>query len=392
MTAVNARDPRTSPLNCDSIVVGLGAMGSAAAYHLARRGSSVLGFDRFHPPHAHGSSHGATRIIREAYFEHPVYVPLVQRAYALWHELAQRSATALQQTTGGIMIGSPTSDVVVGALRSARQHLLAHELLSAGDIRRRFPALQPSDDMVGVLEPRAGVLFPEKCIAAHLTLACEAGAELHVDEPVLRWGTAGDDVRVTTGRGEYRARHLIVTAGAWTTALCPDLALPLSIERQAVYWFEPSKPSDVLKVGRCPVHIWQFDGRHFFYGFPDLGDGIKVARHHDGSDVAPDAVNREISSEEIDDIRALVRRFVPRADGALRSSIVCLYTNTPDEHFWIDRHPAHPQVLIVSACSGHGFKFSSVIGEIVADWALDAGSRFDLALFKARSHATRARS
>ena len=168
----------------DSIVVGLGAMGSAAAYHLTRRGHTVLGFDRFRPPHAHGSSHGETRIIREAYFEHPAYVPMVQRAYALWHELEERSGKVLYQPTGGLMIGAADSELVAGALLSAREHGLAHQLIGAAEIRRRFPALQPPDDMVGVLEPRAGILFPERCVAAHLELAREAGADLHFDEPV----------------------------------------------------------------------------------------------------------------------------------------------------------------------------------------------------------------
>ena len=188
-----------------SIVVGLGAMGGAAAYHLARRGHRVLGFDRFRPPHTQGSSHGETRIIREAYFEHPVYVPMVQRAYELWAELEQRIGAVLYRRTGGLMIGTAESELVTGALRSAQEHRLAYELIGAAEIRERFPALQPADDMVGVLEPRAGILFPEQCIAAHLALAREAGAELHFDEPVLNWTADGSGVRVSTHQGEYRS-------------------------------------------------------------------------------------------------------------------------------------------------------------------------------------------
>jgi sarcosine oxidase len=368
----------------EAIIVGLGAMGGAAAYHLARRGWKVLGFDRFRPPHAQGSSHGETRIIREAYFEHPVYVPMVQRAFELWAELEQRSRAVLYRRTGGLMIGAPESELVTGALRSAREHRLAHELVDADEIRDRFPALQPADDMVGVFEARAGILFPERCVAMHVELAREAGAELTFDEPVLRWAARGSGVRVFTHRGEYRAQHLIATAGSWVSSLFPGLALPFAIERQTLYWFEAQGAADLFDPKRCPIHLWQFDGRHFFYGFPELGQGVKVARHHDGQATTPDLVDRDVSANEVEDIRDLVRRFLPRADGPLRNSAVCLYTNTPDEHFWIDRHPAHPQVLIVSPCSGHGFKFASVIGEIIADLLVDGRSRFDLSLFRAR--------
>ena len=232
--------------SCETIVVGLGAMGSAAAYHLARRGHTVLGFDRFRPPHSHGSSHGETRIIREAYFEHPAYVPMVQRAYELWHELEQRSGNVLYRPTGGLMIGAAQSELVTGSLRSARQHGLAHELIGAGEIRQRFPALQPADDMVGVFESRAGVLFPERCIAAHLELAREAGADLRFDEPILGWESDDRGVRVFTHRGEYRARHLIATVGAWVGGLFPELAQFFAIERQTIFWFEAQATPDLF--------------------------------------------------------------------------------------------------------------------------------------------------
>jgi sarcosine oxidase len=368
----------------EAIIVGLGAMGSAVAYHLARRGCKVLGFDRFHPPHTQGSSHGETRIIREAYFEHPLYVPMVQRAFELWVELEQGSRAVLYRQTGGVMIGAAESELVTGALRSAREHGLAHELIDAAEIRERFPVLQPANDMVGVLEFRAGILFPERCVAMHLERAREAGADLNFNEPVLTWEARGNGVRVFTGRGEYDAHQLIATTGPWVSGLFPELALPFAIERQILYWFEAQGTADLFDPERCPIHLWQFDGRHFFYGFPDLGQGVKVARHHDGQMTTPDLADRDVSANEVEDIRDLVRRFVPGADGPLRMSAVCLYTNTPDEHFWIDRHPAHPQVLIVSACSGHGFKFASVIGEVVADSLVGGRSRFDLSLFRAR--------
>ncbi|HKX61442.1 MAG TPA: N-methyl-L-tryptophan oxidase [Verrucomicrobiae bacterium] len=374
------------PPTYEAIVVGLGAMGSASLFHLARRGQRVLGLDQFAPPHTMGSSHGLTRIIREAYFEHPVYVPLLQRAYELWRELETTSGLSLFQQTGGLMIGAPDSLVVNGALHSARQHGLKHELLSAQDVRTRFPALHPADDMLAVFEPRAGVLFPERCISSHLDGARRLGAEVHFNESVIRWAPAGsgDDLTVQTQAGDYSTRRLIVSAGAWVSQLFPELSLPFQIERQLLFWFNPPDNHAFFAPDRCPIHLWQFDGSRFFYGFPETGDGVKVARHHDGCITTPEEVCREISADEVEDMRTVVRRFLPDADGPLRHATVCMYTNTPDGHFWIDRHPEHPQVLIVSPCSGHGFKFSAVIGEMVAKVINDEETGSDLSLFRRR--------
>lgn len=367
----------------DVVIAGLGAMGSAATFHLARRGVRVLGLDRFQPPHELGSSHGQTRIIREAYFEDPIYVPMLQRAYELWAELAEASGRPLLRLTGGLMIGLPDSVIVAGARRSAEQHGLPHEVLTAEEVRRRFPALRPAGEMVAVLEPRAGILHPHDCIAAHLELARRHGAELRFDDPVLRWTPDGEGVRVETARGVCVARRLVVTAGAWVQQLLPGLSLPFQVERQVLHWFEALNPAD-FTPDRCPVHLWQFDGHHFFYGFPDQGDGVKVAFHHDGETTTAETVRREVAEAEVEAMRRVLRRFIPGANGALRSSVVCVYTNTPDEHFWIDRHPAHPQVMVGSPCSGHGFKFSAVVGEMLADLAQDAAPRFDLRLFRWR--------
>jgi sarcosine oxidase len=368
----------------DVIVVGLGAMGSAASYHLAKRGKKVLGLDRFTPPHTFGSSHGQTRIIREAYFEHPLYVPLIQRAYDLWTQLENESGAKLFQQTGGLMIGRPDGVILNGAKRSAEEHRLPYDLLSADDIVRRFPALKPGEDMVAVWEPRAGILFPETCVEAHLALARKQGASLHFEEQALRWNPDSTGVRVITSQGEYRAERLILTAGGWINSLLPDLNLPFTVERQVLFWFEPRSELTQFNADRCPIHIWEYESGKFFYGFPDLGNGVKVARHHDGDAAHPDSLNREVSAQESETMRRLVRKFLPDADGPLRSSAVCMYTNTPDEHFFIDAHPAFPQVTIASPCSGHGFKFSSVIGEILADLVVDEKSRFDLSLFRNR--------
>ena len=225
------------PSSYDVIVVGLGAMGSSTAYHLARRGQRVLGLDRFTPPHTQGSSHGQTRIIREAYHEHPLYVPLVQRAYELWTDLEKETGQRLFVKTGGLIIGPPDGSVVRGAQRSAEEHHLNYEVLSSAEVRTRFPALNPSDGMIAIWEPRAGILFPEACVASHLALAGKHGAEVWFQEPVRSWEPHRSGVRVQTETATYEAGRLVLTAGAWIRSLLPGCNLPLVVERQVLYWF-----------------------------------------------------------------------------------------------------------------------------------------------------------
>ena len=368
----------------DAIVIGLGAMGSAALRALSRRGWRLLGIDRFTPPHDRGSSHGASRIIREAYFEHPSYVPLVRRAYLLWEELERESGRKLLLPTGGLMIGPPDGVLVAGALRSAGEHGLAHECLDASAMRWRFPLFRIGDDVAGVWEPRAGVLSPEASIEAFLATARRHGAEIHANEPAMSWSAGETGVRVTTGRGRYSAGRLILCAGAWLPGLLQDLALPLAVERVVQLWFDPATKADAEAFApeRCPVWIWEHERDRFLYGFPISERGIKLARHHEGEPADPDHVRRDVSEREVAEVRAVMERCVPAAAGALRDSAVCLYTNTPDSHFVVDQHPLHPTVLIVSACSGHGFKFAPVIGEIVSDWVVDGVKRFDLERFR----------
>jgi sarcosine oxidase len=366
----------------DVIVAGLGAMGSAAAYHLSKAGRRVLGLDRFKPPHSLGSSHGLTRIIREAYFEHPSYVPLVQRAYELWADLERKSGRPMLIETGGLMIGPPNGELVAGAKRSAEEHKLSHQVLSSTELHNRFPAFKPEEHMVAVAEPRAGILFPETAVQTHLDLAAELGAILLFDDPMLNWEARGNGVQVSTATNTYRAEWLVVSAGAWAASLLAGLHLPLVVERQVLLWFEPQSHPELLRPESFPIYICQYAARGFFYGFPDLGDGVKVAVHHEGQATDPAQVRREVEETDIAPVRQLLRRFLPSANGRLRSAAVCLYTNAPDGHFIFGLHPRHPQVIIVSPCSGHGFKFSPVIGESAASLVAGQIPAFDLSLFR----------
>lgn len=368
----------------DVVIAGLGAMGSAAAYHLAAAGLRVLGIDRFTPPHALGSSHGESRIIREAYYEHPLYVPLVQRAYELWAELEAQSRQQLFLQTGGLMLGPENGALVRGALLSARTHRLTHELLDAREVQRRYPAFHLTKEMVGVWEPRAGVLFPEKCIAAHLQMAQRHGAMLHGEEFVVAWQKEGESILVVTNKEKYSASKLVISAGAWLQTLLPDLALPLHCTRQPLFWFEPRAQAEHFAPKNFPIYILEHEPERYFYGFPNLGEGSKAAIHHEGEITRADNVRREVNADEVMPLRSLLGRFLPAANGPLRKAAVCMYTNTPDAHFVLDFHPQNSNVLIVSPCSGHGFKFSSAIGEMVSQLLVEGKTGFDLAPFNLR--------
>lgn len=358
-------------------------MGSAASYHLARRGLRVLGLEQFFPAHDRGASHGKSRIIREAYFEDPAYVPLIQRAYVLWDELQAATGHPLLVITGGLMIGPPDGELVEGALASATQHRLPHELIDADQIRTRFPVMHPGSGIVAVQEPRAGVLFPETCVRAQLDAASAAGAELHFEERVVEWRPAGDGVGVRTDRGRYEAGHLIITAGPWAARVVSDLGLPLNVERNVMYWFRPVRNARAFEPDRFPIYIWEYARGAFIYGFPAFGtDGIKVAHHHSGEFCTPETIRREVSGEEIERIREVVARCVPDANGEFLAAVTCMYTNTPDGHFVIDRHPDHRSVTIACGFSGHGFKFAPVIGEILADLATNGRTDHPIDLFR----------
>jgi sarcosine oxidase len=361
------------PHTTDVIVVGLGAMGSAALYHLAQRGVRVIGFDRFAPPHSLGSTHGLSRIIREAYYEHPHYVPLVQRAYDLWADLERRSARRLFHQTGGLMIGKGDGVLVSGALRSARQHGLAHEMLTADEVHARFPGFVLPNELSAFYEPRAGVLDPEGCVDAHLRLAIDAAAEVRTDEPVLEWSALRGRIRVSTALGDYDAARIALCAGAWNPALIDDDSVPLRVERQVMHWFAPARNPERFTPEHCPIAMTEYAPDRIFYFVPDGGDGVKAAIHHEGETTTPETVRREVSDEDVSAARRQLSTYLPDAAGRHLRSATCLYTNTPDGHFLLMPHARHDNLLVVSACSGHGFKFASAIGEAVADLLMGIG-------------------
>jgi sarcosine oxidase len=389
MVAINGQGHRSGPSgksrDYDAIVVGLGAIGSATLFHLARRGLSVLGLEQFSPGHQFGSSHGDSRIIRETYFEHPLYVPLVQRAHELWRELEATSGKSLMTITGGLMIGPPDGSVVSGTLRSAREHGLPHEILTPPAVHDRFPAFELSADLVAVMDPRAGYLDPEACNRAHVDAARNAGAEARFDERVLGWRPDGDGVRVRTQSGSYTADRLVLAGGAWTSSLARDLGLPLTVERQTVFWFESDGLNEAYDAADFPIYAYEYKAGHICYGFPRLPRGTKASVMHSG-ELARDAksVRRAVTDDEVKPLRAALRPVLPQlAEAAVRESSVCIFTNTPDHDFIIDFHPEHRQVLISSPCSGHGFKFASAIGELQADLITGGKARFDVSPFRA---------
>ena len=368
----------------DVIVLGLGGMGSAAAYHLARRGRRVLGLERFPPAHARGSSHGRSRVIRLAYFEDPAYVPLLLRAYELWSELASRTPEPLLTLTGGLMLGPEDGPLVSGSLRSARAHDLAHELLTHAELRRRYPQLRPAAGTVALLDHKAGYVDPEATVRTHLQLAAAAGAELHCEEAVLDFAAAGDHVTVRTGRGEYAAERLVLTPGPWAPQVLDELALPLRVERHVLYWFAPSAGEAAFSPACFPVYIWERGDGVQFYGFPHQPGppgGVKTALFHAGEPCTPESIDRSIHPGEVAAMQRCISEHIPGLAGPLVHATTCMYTCTPDGHFLIDRHPRHPQIIIGSPCSGHGFKFVPVIGEILADLAISGTTRHPIALF-----------
>jgi sarcosine oxidase len=371
----------------DVVVVGLGIMGSATALTLARRGQRVVGIERFDLGHDRGSSHGATRIIRLGYFEHPSYVPLLRHAYEQWRAIEAETGEPLLHVTGIIEIGPPEGIVVSGTLAAARAHELPHDILDAATAMRRFPAFRLPSDYLAVLQPDGGFLLAEPAIQAFASLATKAGAELRSGETVRAIEPRADGVRVITDRHAIDAGAAIVTAGPWLEALLPSLPAPLRVTRQVLGWFEPTLPA-LFAPDAFPVFL--LESRHgIHYGFPlynsplNAGSTVKVAKHHHGDEtVDPDTYDRTVSSADETSIRSALAGHLPAANGRLVAAKTCLYTMTPDSDFIIDHLPGAPHIVIASPCSGHGFKFAPVIGEILADLAIAGATRHDISRFR----------
>ena len=367
-------------MSYDIIIAGLGATGSATAFHLAGRGARVLGIDRHHPPHEMGSSHGGSRVIRETAFEGARYVPLARRAYANWRHMEEMTRASLLQVTGVLFVGTPESVVVGGTLQSALEHGVPHELIPEAALTQRYRAFRRLEGAVGVLEPGGGWLDPERCVAAGLRYAAAHGIELRFDEPLLRWEPDGSGVTVTTAAGQHTAGRLLLAAGSWMPGLLGAASggSYFSVERQVQHWFIPQ---DRGALDDLPIFIRQ-TGDTVFYALPPAGPDIKVAVHHAGAPTTPETVRRSVDPEEIAAVRSLLLAHVPAMAGTHRRSAVCLYTNSRDGHFVIDQLPGNPAVLIASACSGFGFKFASALGEVLADLLTDRAPSLDVTVWR----------
>ncbi|MEP7248941.1 MAG: N-methyl-L-tryptophan oxidase [Spartobacteria bacterium] len=369
----------------DVVVVGLGGMGSAILADCARRGASAIGLEQFARGHELGSSSGKSRMIRKAYFEDPAYVPMLLRSYELWRELEHATGVELLRITGLLMVGPESCEIVAGACRAAREHSLPLESFDVAEIRRRYPMLRVLDDEVGVFETDGGVLDPERAVIAHLQVAAGAGAEMRFEVAMQGWETSGDGFAVKLDDGTtIHSRALILALGPWFKTTLEELGVAIRVERNVQAWFEPS--TDVYDAPHFPPFLLDRAGLLApLYGFPDFGDGLKAAFHAYGESTDAASVDREIDyARDIAPIAADMEQWMPGACTGFRAAKPCLYTLTPDGHFVIDRHPAHPRLVLCGGFSGHGFKFAPVIGEIAADLALESGSRHEIGFLSLR--------
>jgi sarcosine oxidase len=361
--------------HCDTVVVGCGANGSSAAYNLTKRGLRVLTLEQFKLAHDQGSSHGRTRIIRLAYYEDPRYVPLLRKAFSAWHELERSHGKELLRMTGCLTVGREEGRFVSGVLASARTHGLPHRKLGARDAEDEFPAFKIEDGHTAVFEDNAGVLFPEECIRAFVGLAEGSGCEFRFSEEVIGWKRDRSGVVVQTAKDACSADRFVLCAGPWMGRLTGGL-LPLKVERQVPFWFS-SGGHPRFTAEEMPVFIMEQEGGEF-YGVPDVGDGVKVGRHHGGEVVEPGSVKREVTKDDASPVEEFVSKRLPALVRPYSSAVPCLYTNTPDLNFAVGVHPEASNVVIVSACSGHGFKFASVMGEVAADLATAGKTEYDI--------------
>jgi len=360
----------------DAIVIGCGIMGASVSYNLAKRGLRVLTLERYGVNHQFGSSHGETRIIRLAYYEDPRYVPLLRRAYESWREAEKRSGKKLLRVTGGLMIGRPEGELLSGVLKSAKAYGIPHEVLSSSEAEKRFDAFTLGDGMSAVYEKGAGILFAEECVRAFVGMASEEGCEFRFSEEVTDTRQRPDGVEVETRVGTQTTDRLVLCGGAWNGALAHG-AVPLTCERQVPLWFS-SGGLGSFAPPRMPVFIMEEKPGVFFYGVPEVGHGVKVARTHGGELSDPDKVKREVTEGDIAPVREFISRRLRRLQGPPTNSTTCIYSNTPDFDFAVGRL-GDGRTTLVSACSGHGFKFGSVMGEVAADLATDKRPDFDIA-------------
>jgi sarcosine oxidase len=375
----------------DVAVVGLGAVGGATAYQLARQNARVLGIDRHAPPHALASSHGGTRITREAIGEGEHLTPLARRSHQLWREIEVQTGASLLSTSGVLIISSPNKtsfthveNFFENTIATARKHGIAHEVLDADAIRERYPQFRVHDEELGYFEPGAGFVRPEACIAAQLNLARRYGADIHISEHVKAFATTADEVLLTTEANEYRAKKVVLAPGAWLPDfLGTGVSGLFRVYRQMMFWF--AGRDDFFKPNRFPVFIWELSGpTQAIYGFPDVdGRGVKVATEQYDIATMPGASDRHVLPEEAAAMhRNLIAPFLPRLSADCVSAAACLYTVTPDFGFVIDHHPQSERIILASCCSGHGFKHSAAIGEVLAAWALTGQSPIDLTPFR----------
>ncbi len=359
----------------DVIVIGVGGVGTAALYHLARRQARAIGLDRFPPGHDRGSSHGQTRIIRLAYYEHSDYVPLLRRAYELWDELEQMSGQPLFRKAGLLMAGPPAGEMMTGVLHAAKEHNLPLERLSTVEASQQFPGFRMPDDFTALFERQAGYLMVEDCVRAHANAANKAGGALHSGVEVRGWKVDGSTVIVETDQGALSADRLVITAGAWANHLLYSLNVPFTVLRKPLFWYRTIDDSYRVDSG-CPCYMFEtMDG--LFYGFPQLDEqGVKVAEHT-GGDCVENAfdVDRALRPSDQTRVEAFARQHLPAVSNECTAHAVCMYTMSPDSHFVVGTHPEHPQVVFTAGLSGHGFKFTSVLGEIMAELALEGMTR-----------------
>lgn len=359
----------------DVIVIGVGSMGSAACYQLAKTGLKVLGLEQFSIPHVKGSHGGQSRIIRKAYFEHPDYVPLLERAYDSWQELEAATGEKIYHETGLLYMGLPDNPLITGVRQSASLYSIPVESLTNAALKKRYPVFKVPHEMDILFEPAAGLLLPEKIIPLYVTLSRRLGAEIHEGESILNWRTTGEGVEVKTSTATYFAQKLVISAGAWMGGLLPAFNRQLTVTRQVMGWMTPNDPSQFRKEA-FPCWTLAEPNRHsIFYGFPSLDDvdangpkGFKLAYHGRGEAINYADADRLPDAKDEQFLTDFIRQYMPGTAASTAALKTCRYTNTPDENFMLGHLPGTDgKVSVASCCSGHGFKFSSVVGEILRD-------------------------